>query len=74
MQQRRSWVGSLVVVLMPILFCALLFVLQKVINNAINTPDNRVRAGTAVCWCSPLYLSKQSPYGYQCTPPPQLTA
>jgi hypothetical protein len=29
-QQRRSWVGNLVIVCMPIFFCLLLFVLQKV--------------------------------------------
>ena len=41
-QQRRAWVQTLVTVSLPIVFCLLLFLLQKLLNNALDTVDNRV--------------------------------
>lgn len=40
-QQKRAWKSSCFLVATPIFFCVLLFVLQKVINNALDTPDNK---------------------------------
>lgn len=44
MQQRRAWVQTLVIVALPIVFCILLFILQRLLNKALDTPENRVRA------------------------------
>jgi ABC-type multidrug transport system ATPase subunit len=46
-QQRRSWLSNLLLIGTPILFCILLFVLQKVIDNVINSDDDN-RCG---CFC-----------------------
>ena len=37
--QRRS---NIVIILYPVFFCVLLFILQKVINNALKGRDNQV--------------------------------
>lgn len=41
-QQRRAWVQTLVIVALPIVFCILLAVLQRLLNKALDTPENRV--------------------------------
>lgn len=40
-QQRRAVCTNIFIVLTPIFFCVLLFVLQRVINNAIDKPENK---------------------------------
>lgn len=40
-QQRRAVCTNIFIVLTPIFFCILLFVLQRVINNAIDKPENK---------------------------------
>lgn len=52
MLQRRSWVQNVVVVLMPILFCILLWVLQRVVNNALDVVDNRVGGCVLAAGCT----------------------
>lgn len=47
MQQRRAWVQTLVIVALPIVFCILLFILQRLLNKALDTPENRCG-----CFCN----------------------
>ncbi len=53
MQQRRAWVQTLVIVALPIVFCILLAVLQRLLNKALDTPDNRVGAALSLLPCFP---------------------
>lgn len=48
-QQRRAWVQNLVAICMPIFFCLLLWALQKVINNALDTWDNQCGCACLTC-------------------------
>ncbi len=59
--QRRSWVQTLLIVLMPIFFCLLLWGLEILVNNAFDTADNRVRqiVGVAICRSEPQLLSSR---------------
>ena len=47
-QQRRAWKTNLFIVVAPLIFCVLLLVLQKVMNNALDVPENRVGAGNQI--------------------------
>ena len=44
-QQRKSVCANVMVLLTPVFFCVLLFVLQRLINSATDTASNKVRRG-----------------------------
>lgn len=46
-QQRRQRRTNIILILYPVIFCILLYVLQRVINNALSSRDNQV--GCRVC-------------------------
>jgi ABC-type multidrug transport system ATPase subunit len=52
-QQRRAVCTNVFIVVTPIFFCILLFVLQKVINNALDKPDNRCGCLCLSCCSTP---------------------
>ncbi|KAL4523256.1 hypothetical protein Ndes2437B_g00384 [Nannochloris sp. 'desiccata'] len=52
-QQRRAVCTNVFIVITPVFFCILLFVLQKVINNALDTPDNRCGCLCLTCCSTP---------------------
>lgn len=45
-RQRRAWKSSLAIVSTPFFFCALLLILQRVISNSLDTPENKCG-----CYC-----------------------
>ncbi len=52
-QQRRAVCTNVFIVVTPIFFCILLFILQKVINNALDKPDNRCGCLCLSCCSTP---------------------
>jgi predicted permease len=48
-QQKRSLITNLFIVLTPIIFCVFLYVLQRLVNIALDSPENRVRQVYTAC-------------------------
>lgn len=69
-QQKRAWKSSCFLVATPIFFCVLLFVLQKVINSALDTPDNKCGCLCTECCSSASGVEVCRPAGAdsRCTP------
>lgn len=49
--QRRNRKSNCCITVTPILFIMLLFVIQKLVNSAFNTPDTRVSSALRYCLC-----------------------